>query len=58
MSRIIGAIKFYMFTLTCRRYASKNNELSNSTYKVKKRVCPLSMEVDKIHICLNDCILY
>ena len=36
----------------------KDNELPDSTYAVKKVVCPLGLEVEKIHACPNDCILY
>ncbi|KAK1695794.1 hypothetical protein QYE76_012491 [Lolium multiflorum] len=36
----------------------KNNELPSSTYEAKKVVCPLGLEVLKIHACINDCILY
>ena len=36
----------------------KNNELPASTYEAKKVVCPLGLEVLKIHACINDCILY
>jgi hypothetical protein len=36
----------------------KNNELPKSTYKVKKLLCPLSVEIEIIHVCSNDCILY
>ena len=36
----------------------KNNELPESTYEAKKAVCPLGLEVQKIHACPNDCILY
>jgi Transposase family tnp2 len=28
------------------------------TYKVMKLLCPLSMEVQKNHVCPNDCILF
>ena len=35
----------------------KDNELPDSTYAAKKVVCPLGLEVEKIHAC-NDCILY
>ena len=35
-----------------------DNELLSSTYEVKKVVCPLGLEVQKIHACINDCILY
>jgi hypothetical protein len=36
----------------------KDNELLASTYEAKKIVCPLGLEVQKIHACPNDCILY
>jgi hypothetical protein len=36
----------------------KPNTLPTSTYRVKKLICPLSLGVDKIHACLNHCILY
>ncbi|XP_037433594.1 uncharacterized protein LOC119300812, partial [Triticum dicoccoides] len=36
----------------------KDNELPESTYESKKVVCPLGLEVQKIHACPNDCILY
>jgi hypothetical protein len=36
----------------------KDNELPNSTYKVKNVLCPLGLEVQKIHACINDCFLY
>ena len=35
-----------------------DNELPASTYAAKKVVCPLGLEVQKIHACPNDCILY
>ena len=35
----------------------KDNELPDSTYATKV-VCPLGLEVQKIHACPNDCILY
>nr|ABA91406.1 transposon protein, putative, CACTA, En/Spm sub-class [Oryza sativa Japonica Group] len=34
------------------------NKLPETTYEAKKIVCPLGLEVHKIHACLNDCILY
>jgi hypothetical protein len=37
---------------------SKPNTLPTSTYRVKKLICPLSLGVEKIHPCLNHCILY
>ena len=27
-------------------------------YDVKQIICPLGLEVEKIHVCKNDCILY
>ena len=36
----------------------KDNELPESTYQAKKALCPLGLEVQKIHACPNDCILY
>ena len=36
----------------------KDNILPASTYEAKKVVCPLGLEVQKIHACINDCILY
>ena len=35
-----------------------DNELSDSTYAAKKVICPLGLEVLKVHACPNDCILY
>jgi Transposase-associated domain len=36
----------------------ENNSMPDSTYRVKKLLCPLSMEVERIHAFSNDCILY
>jgi hypothetical protein len=36
----------------------EKNELPDSTYRAKKLLCPLSMSVEKINACPNDCILY
>jgi hypothetical protein len=35
----------------------ENNELPSTTYEAKQTVCPLRLEVQKIHACPNDCIL-
>jgi hypothetical protein len=32
--------------------------LSSSTYEAKEVVCPVGLEVQKIHACPNECILY
>ena len=34
------------------------NELPPTTYEAKKVVCLLGLDVQKIHACPNDCILY
>jgi len=36
----------------------KDNKLSTTTYKAKQVVYPLGLEIKKIHVCPNDCILY
>jgi hypothetical protein len=36
----------------------KDNELPDSTYEAKKILCPLGLEVQKMHAYINDCILY
>ena len=36
----------------------EKNVLPDSTYYTKKLLCPLNMEVERIHACPNDCILY
>ena len=36
----------------------EGNELPSTTYEAKKFGCPLGLEVQKIHACPNDCILY
>jgi hypothetical protein len=36
----------------------KPNGLLTSTYLAKKIICPLTLGVEKIHACLNHCILY
>ena len=36
----------------------KANELPTTTYAAKQVVYPLGLEIQKIHACSNDCILY
>ena len=36
----------------------KGNELPITMYEAKQVVCPLGLEIQKIHACPNDCILY
>ena len=41
-----------------KKMLSEGNELPPKTYEAKKVVCPLGLDVQKIHTCPNDCILY
>jgi hypothetical protein len=36
----------------------QGNAVPETVYKVKQIICPLGLEVEKIHVCKNDCILY
>ena len=36
----------------------EKNELPKKTYLAKQMICPIGLEVEKIHACSNDCILY
>jgi hypothetical protein len=36
----------------------KGNAVSETVYEAKQIICPLGLEVEKIHACKNDCILY
>ena len=36
----------------------EGNELPTSTYRAKKVLCPLGMEIERIHACKNDCVLF
>ena len=35
-----------------------NNELPTTTYEAKKILCPMGLNVKKIHACPNDCVLF
>ena len=41
-----------------KKMLPKDNELPTTTYEAKQLVCPLGLEMQKIHACPNDCILY
>ena len=41
-----------------RKMLQKKNELPKKTYLAKQMICPIGLEVEKIHACSNDCILY
>ena len=49
---------FEKLLVLMKRMLPRNNELPASTYEAKKLVCPLGLDVQKIHACPNDCILY
>jgi hypothetical protein len=36
----------------------EGNQTTKSVYETKKIICPLGIEVDKIHACKNSCILF
>ncbi|XP_022031474.1 uncharacterized protein LOC110932449 [Helianthus annuus] len=36
----------------------EDNELPISIYRAKKLMCPMELEVQRIHACPNDCMLY
>ncbi|KAK9049104.1 hypothetical protein SSX86_031930 [Deinandra increscens subsp. villosa] len=36
----------------------EDNELPISLYQAKKMMCPMGLEVERIHACPNDCMLY
>src|SRR3954469_2456993 len=54
----VGDSSFENLLKMLKNMLPKNNELPASTYEAKKVVCPLGLEVLKIHACINDCILY
>ncbi|KAK1609987.1 hypothetical protein QYE76_033660 [Lolium multiflorum] len=49
---------FEKLMIILKKLFPRNNELPVSTYEAKKLVCPLGLDVRKIHACINDCILY
>ena len=40
-----------------KKMLPKDNELPTTTYEAKKTVCPLRLEMKKIHACPNNCFL-
>jgi hypothetical protein len=49
---------FKKLLVLMKKMLPRKNELPTSTYKAKKLVFPLGLDVQKIHACPNDCILY
>jgi hypothetical protein len=57
-SNRISDITFDELLLIVKDMLPEGNEFLVSTYEAKRIVCPLGLEVEKIHACPNDCILY
>jgi hypothetical protein len=36
----------------------EGNQIAVSVYEAKKIICPLGLEVEKIHACKNSCVLF
>jgi hypothetical protein len=49
---------FEKLLIIMKKKVPKDNEYPESTYEAKKVLCPLRLEVQKIHVCINDSILY
>ncbi|GKA45679.1 hypothetical protein Tco_0738475 [Tanacetum coccineum] len=39
-------------------FLPEDNELPISVYKAEKLICPMGLEIKRIHACSNDCVLY
>jgi hypothetical protein len=49
---------FNKLPIMMKKLLPRDNELPASTYEAKKLVCPLGLDVQKIHAYPNDCIIY
>jgi hypothetical protein len=49
---------FEKLLVLMKKMVPRKKELPTSTYEAKKLVCPLGLDVQKIHTCPNDCTLY
>jgi hypothetical protein len=36
----------------------EGNQIAESVYEANKIICPLGIEVEKIHACRNNCVLF
>jgi hypothetical protein len=36
----------------------EGNQIAESVYEAKKIICPLGIEVEKTHVCKNNCLLF
>jgi hypothetical protein len=50
--------RFNKLLIMMMKLLPRDNELPASTYEAKKLVCPIGLDVQKIHACPNNCILY
>jgi hypothetical protein len=41
-----------------QKFVPSPNELPQNTYEAKQMICPLGLEVQKIHACPDDCKLF
>jgi hypothetical protein len=41
-----------------RDMLAEGNQVAESVYEAKKIICPLGIEVEKIHACKNSCVLF
>jgi hypothetical protein len=49
---------FNKLLIMMKKLLPRDNKFPASMYEAKKLVCPLGLDVQKIHACPNDCILY
>ncbi|WVZ64572.1 hypothetical protein U9M48_014070 [Paspalum notatum var. saurae] len=49
---------FNELLMLIKKLLQEGNKLPATTYEAKELDCPLGLEVQKIHACPNDCILY
>jgi hypothetical protein len=54
----VNDLGFNKLLIMMKKLLPRDNKLPTSMYEVKKLVCPLGIDVQKIHACPNDCILY
>jgi hypothetical protein len=49
---------FKEFLTLLKDMLAQGNTVPETVYEAKQIICPLGLEVEKIHVCNNDCILY
>jgi hypothetical protein len=49
---------FKEFLTLLKDMLAQGNAVPETVYEAKQIICPLGLEVEKIHVCNNDCILY